>query len=117
MRLADALALLPANLRTRVTEQDTGAFDGLPCWLVAGRASRNGYARVAVHGYEPVAHRVAWKLLHGPIPAGLILDHKCRQRRCCNPAHLEPVTVRVNTMRGEAVLFGRPALVAENVAP
>lgn len=36
----------------------------------------------------------------GPIPAGLVLDHLCRVRRCCNPAHLEPVTQRENLMRG-----------------
>jgi hypothetical protein len=52
-------------------------------------------------------HRVVYVLLVGEIPEGLILDHKCRVRWCCNPEHLEPVTVQVNTIRGEAVLFGQ----------
>jgi hypothetical protein len=46
------------------------------------------------------AHRVAYELLVGPVPDGLVLDHLCRNRACCNPAHLEPVTMRENLRRG-----------------
>ena len=37
--------------------------------------------------------------MRGPIPEGLTLDHLCRVRACVNPAHLEPVTLRENTLR------------------
>jgi hypothetical protein len=46
------------------------------------------------------AHRVAYELLVGPIPDGMHLDHLCRTPACVNPAHLEPVTPRVNSLRG-----------------
>ena len=46
------------------------------------------------------AHRVAYELVKGKIPAGLELDHLCRNRICCNPAHLEAVTGRENSLRG-----------------
>ncbi len=51
------------------------------------------------------AHRIAWALLVGPIPDGLTLDHLCRNRKCVNPTHLEPVAERVNILRG----FSPPA--------
>lgn len=46
------------------------------------------------------AHRWAYEYFIGPIPDGLHLDHLCRNRRCVNPTHLEPVTVRENLLRG-----------------
>lgn len=46
------------------------------------------------------AHRVAFELIRGCIPNGLVLDHLCRNRGCVNPDHLEPVTFRENIMRG-----------------
>lgn len=45
-------------------------------------------------------HRVAYELANGLIPAGLVIDHLCRNRLCCNPEHLEAVTPRVNNLRG-----------------
>jgi hypothetical protein len=68
-------------------------------WL---QSTRRGYGRCwPVDGIpERVAHRIAYTLEHGPIPDGLTIDHLCRNRRCCNPAHLEAVTERENILRG-----------------
>lgn len=46
------------------------------------------------------AHRWMWEHAYGPIPPGLELDHLCRNPRCVNPEHLEPVTHRENCLRG-----------------
>jgi hypothetical protein len=48
------------------------------------------------------SHRAVWELLRGPIPEGLVLDHLCRNKACCNPAHLQVVTVEENASRGSA---------------
>lgn len=76
------------------------------CWhWAAWWDSGNGYGKVRYERKCRMAHRVVYLLLVGPIPEGHVLDHTCRECSCCNPDHLEPVTVRVNTHRGDAVLF------------
>ena len=75
------------------------------CWLwTAGRDSA-GYGIFRTGGRANVskAHRVAYVLAKGPVPAGLDLDHLCRVRRCVNPDHLEPVTRKENILRGVGI--------------
>lgn len=59
-----------------------------------------GYGNVWQSGKRSLAHRLSFETFIGPIPDGLQLDHTCRNRLCINPAHLEPVTNRENTLRG-----------------
>ncbi|MFE5591466.1 HNH endonuclease signature motif containing protein [Streptomyces sp. NPDC056549] len=76
------------------------AINGCREWTAA---RVKGYGRFALNGQSGVlAHRVSYTITRGPIPYGLTLDHLCRNRACVNPEHLEPVTVQVNTLRGEA---------------
>lgn len=72
------------------------------CWYWTAARGRDGYGRFYLGGHTRQAHRVAYELEVGPIPDGLQLDHLCRVRHCVNPAHLEPVTSRENTLRGTA---------------
>lgn len=71
------------------------------CWLWHGALHAGGRTGYGWTGSE-LAHRFAYESLHGPIPDSLTLDHLCRVRLCVNPNHLEPVTIAVNTLRGEA---------------
>lgn len=73
------------------------------CWLWTGPLSNWGYGKIQVEGVSVPAHRFAYTLLVGPIPAGHHIDHLCRVRACVNPSHLEPVTIRENTLRGVGV--------------
>lgn len=76
------------------------------CWLWLGSATSQGrYGGFKVRGDDgkwrtKLAHRVAYELEVGPISAGLVIDHLCRNQHCVNPSHLEPVTIRENTLRG-----------------
>lgn len=75
------------------------------CWPWVASVTSTGYGALGSGGRsEPkvYAHRVSYELNVGPIPAGLEIDHLCRNRRCVNPAHLEPVPHRENTLRGES---------------
>jgi hypothetical protein len=77
-----------------------GYVDSDGCHLWAGSLTKAGYGIVSHRQVNRYAHRVAWELLHGPIPDGLSIDHLCRVRSCINPAHMEPVSPAENCRRG-----------------
>lgn len=68
------------------------------CWEWLGARS-DGYGRIQIAGRSCRTHRVAYEMFAGPIPEGMALDHLCRNRSCCNPAHLEVVTWGENNRR------------------
>lgn len=71
------------------------------CWLwSAARDKKTGYGRFKLNGKSRMAYDVAYELVKGSVPVGLELDHLCRNPPCVNPDHLEPVTRRVNALRG-----------------
>jgi hypothetical protein len=73
------------------------------CWPYPGYRHRDtGYGHAQWKGRLTQAHRASYEMLIGPIPDGLEIDHLCRNRPCCNPWHMEPVTQRVNLLRGES---------------
>lgn len=72
-----------------------GRVGDVECWPWLSFRTADGYGKVGRRG----AHRVAYAVTHGEIPDGLTIDHLCRNRACCNPAHLEPVTQSVNSKR------------------
>lgn len=72
------------------------------CWEWIGARGGHGYGNFGVGGRTVRPHRYVYELLVGPIPAGFELDHLCRNRLCVRPDHLEPVTRRENTLRGDS---------------
>ena len=73
-----------------------------PCVLWEGAFDNDGYGRKMSNGKWQPAHRVLWEKFNGKLPVGMVLDHLCRFRSCVNLTHLEPVTPRENTMRGNS---------------
>ena len=87
------LADLPDSFRARVAiNQNSG------CWEWVNPRS-DGYGRFYLNRKQVLAHRFAYQALVGEVETGLDLDHLCRNRKCCNPEHLEPVTRRENCRR------------------
>lgn len=84
------------------------------CWPWLGPVDKDtGYGEVRRNYRLYRVHRYAYELHHGPIPAGLVIDHACHNdsgctdvpcahRRCVNPSHLEAVTQSLNTERGRS---------------
>lgn len=72
------------------------------CWTFTGALDRQGYGKVSDGVLTSQVHRIVFQHFNGTIVAGLELDHLCRHRACCNPAHLEAVTHRENVLRGQS---------------
>lgn len=91
-----------ARVPQRILRQIAVSSNG--CWLFAGLRDKDGYG---ITRESPVkqgrAHRVLWKLFNGDIPKGLVVDHLCRQRNCCNPSHLRICTHRENLFAEHSV--------------
>jgi hypothetical protein len=58
------------------------------CWPWMQSCGSHGYGQTWDGRTVRLAHRVAWTLVHGPIPEDMTVDHICRNRPCCNPWHL-----------------------------
>lgn len=67
-----------------------GGFE-TPCWMWLYKANSSGYGRVSVDGRRDYAHRVFYERKNGSVPAGHELHHRCGNRLCVNPEHLQPV--------------------------
>ncbi|KKN01702.1 hypothetical protein LCGC14_1125070 [marine sediment metagenome] len=81
------------------------------CWQWTASFYSNGYASFLVKSRSEVgkgqnrnglAHRWAYRMFVGDIPEDLEIDHLCRNRGCVNPDHMEMVTHRENTLRGNS---------------
>lgn len=74
------------------------------CWVWQRQKTASGYGRAVAPRGSRLAHRVMWERHRGPVPAGLTLDHLCRNTLCVNPDHLEPVTNAENIHRAALAL-------------
>lgn len=83
------------------------------CWNWQGKVSKKtGYGQKTVNSKTMLAHRWIYTILLGPIPDGLVINHKCRNRRCVNPHHLE-VTDQAGNCRDGAGTKLSPEAVLE----
>ncbi len=92
---------LAARLRAQFEEQYEVQSDG--CWFWTGTISNAGYGTMKVFGGYALAHRLSYELFVGPIPDGLVIDHKCDNRPCVNFKHLKPATYQENILRGKGL--------------
>lgn len=86
--------ITPLRVRTRLLASLVATTDG--CLVSSYSTGSHGYSQIGFHegGRRTMAlgHRVAWEAVHGLIPEGLTIDHLCRNRPCCNVAHMRLMT-------------------------
>lgn len=71
------------------------------CWIPTQTPKSDGYVQIRMYSESnKYLHRWMYETLVSPIKRGMYLDHLCRERSCCNPLHLEPVTHKENIRRG-----------------
>lgn len=78
------------------------------CWIWTGCKSKSNtknakwYGHFTIGNKSYMAHRISYRLVKGPIPPKMVLDHvfpRCTNTLCVNPDHLEPVTSKENARR------------------
>lgn len=71
------------------------------CWLWTAAKTSNGYGLFTnADSRLVVAHRWLYEQLYGPLPPLSVVHHRCHNRACVNPAHLETLTNRANVLEG-----------------
>lgn len=106
------LELLPAKIRPLIAQCSSG------CWEWMGGRDKLGYGYCCTGGGVVQAHRLVYAAVMGPVAEGMVLDHLCRNKPCCNPAHLEVVGRGENTRRRhEARRDGLPTPQPEHPWP
>lgn len=67
------------------------------CWEWQGATFKAGYGQIRIKTKLYQTHRVSFHIFKGGLVNDLLLDHKCKNRKCCNPKHLRQVTCKVNS--------------------
>jgi hypothetical protein len=59
------------------------------CWDCSSHSTwKDGYPLIKKDGRRTTVGRVLYEECFGLIPVGMVLRHKCNNRRCINPEHL-----------------------------
>lgn len=73
-------------------------WDDNMCLVWDGAKTPGGYGVFRVDGKYVYTHRFMYETFHGKVPDRLVVDHACRNKPCCNPFHLRPLTLVENFM-------------------
>jgi hypothetical protein len=81
--------------RTVTAECAAPGVDG-NCWHWIGFRDRDGYGAIKWHGRRWFVHRLSFAFFVGELIGGMQVHHRCFNRACVNPFHLEQITHESN---------------------
>jgi len=67
------------------------------CWGWKNKLHKTGYGVLQYNGRQTGAHRVSWIIHNGKIPEGLVVCHKCDNKKCTRADHLFLGTYKDNS--------------------
>ena len=73
------------------------------CWMWPGNTDRDGYGVIKHEKRMKRAHRLSYEMHVGPIPDGMVIDHRCNTPGCWNPQHLDAVSNQENLQKRRAI--------------
>jgi hypothetical protein len=91
---------VPLSIAERIARRVERDEHGCLVWL--GGRDPKGYGRMTIGSTADgsrrcmLVHRAAWEHVHGPIPAGMVVMHRCDNPPCCDVEHLQLGTVAEN---------------------
>lgn len=109
MTITIARSEMPKSVNRSIPERVARrAFDGWEvspsgCYISTYSVASHGYAQIGWRRDQSItgttAHRAAWVHANGQIPAGMTIDHLCKNRRCVNVEHLRMLSNFENARR------------------
>jgi hypothetical protein len=78
--------------------KSNSTIDTNDCWNWNNSLNEDGYGSLVYKSKFWLTHRLAYKLKYGDILEKLLIRHKCTNRKCCNPEHLELGTYKDNNI-------------------
>lgn len=82
------------RILNKCSYKDHNADRSDQCWIYNGHDDGKGYKKVSILGRSYYVHRIMYILnnIQPELKPRHDLDHKCMNRSCCNPYHMQPLT-------------------------